>query len=86
MEIEFKYTYNGHDLGHVYIFFDKETKKATSVSTFSGDICHFPREVTAWRPSDTSGWIDADEPEKVWEHVKANPDKWTTKDKRPEGV
>lgn len=86
MEITFKYSHGGHDLGHIHIFFDPETNKATSASTFSGDICHFPREVTAWRPSETSGWIEADEPEKVWEHVKASGDKWKTTDKLPEGV
>lgn len=73
MELTYKYTYGGHDMATVMVGF--VDGKVTSVYTFSGDICHFPREVSAWRPM-PNGFIDADEPQKVWEHMKSDPQKW----------
>ena len=47
IEVEYKYTYDGHDLGNAHINF--EGGQVVCIYIFPGDIVQFPRELSAWR-------------------------------------
>lgn len=97
-EVLYRLHYQGHDHAHAHVNF-REDGTVECVYCFSGDICQFPRELTAWRPTGgEGGFIDAEEPEKVWEYIRRNGHKgkkdpdpkyrmnWVTSDELPAAV